>query len=90
MCMIFSLSIPETKQTMGMGQILQQRWHRLGHFCFLSPLSYVPSFSFLFLAKSALRVCLFEGEIWWIENFREEIGRNFFLEYVWLGGNEGK
>ena len=56
----------------------------------LSPLSYVPSFSFLFLAKSALRVCLFEGEIWWIENFREEIGRNFFLEYVWLGGNEGK
>ena len=37
-----------------------------------------------------LRVCLFGGEIGWMENFGEKIGRKTFLECVWLGGEEGK
>ena len=36
----------------------------------------------------ALRVCLFGGEIRWMENFREKMGRKIFLECVWLGGEE--
>ena len=30
-----------------------------------------------------LRVCLFGGEIGWMENFEEKIGRETFLECVW-------
>ena len=37
-----------------------------------------------------LRVCLFGGEIGWMENFEDKIGRETFLERVWLGGEEGK
>ena len=39
---------------------------------------------------SISRVCLFGGEIGWMENFEEKIGRETFLECVWLGGEEGK
>ena len=39
---------------------------------------------------SISRVCLFGGEIWWMENFEEKIGRETFLECVWLNGEEGK
>ena len=35
-------------------------------------------------------VYLFGGEIGWIENFREKIGRKFFLQCVWLGGEKKK
>ena len=35
-------------------------------------------------------VHLFGGEIGWIENFREKIGRKFFLQCVWLGGEKKK
>ena len=31
------------------------------------------------------RMCLFGGEIGWMENFREKMGRKTFLECVWLG-----
>lgn len=37
-----------------------------------------------------LRVCLFEREIRWMENFGEKIGRKTFLVYVWLGREEEK
>ena len=37
-----------------------------------------------------LRVCLFRGKIGWMENFGEKIGRKFFFECVWLGGEEEK
>ena len=36
------------------------------------------------------RVCLFGGEIGWMKNFKEKMGRKTFLECVWLGGEEGK
>ena len=39
---------------------------------------------------NALRVCLFGGEMEWIENFGKKMGRKTFLESVWLGGKEGK
>ena len=39
---------------------------------------------------SISRVCLFGGEIGWMENFGEKIGRETFLECVWLGEEEGK
>ena len=35
-------------------------------------------------------VCLFKGEIGWMENLGEKMGRKTFFEYVWLGGDEGK
>ena len=35
-----------------------------------------------------LRMCLFGGEIGWIENFREKMENKTFLECVWLGGKE--
>ena len=41
-------------------------------------------------SANALRVCLFGGEIEWIENFGKKMGRETFLESVWLGGEEGK
>lgn len=37
-----------------------------------------------------LGVCLFGGEIQWMENFGEKIGRKTFLVYVWLGREEEK
>ena len=37
-----------------------------------------------------LRVCLFGGEIGWMENFGEKMGRKTFLECIWLGGEERK
>ena len=36
------------------------------------------------------RVCLFVGEIGWMKNFGEKIGRKTFLECIWLGGEEEK
>ena len=39
---------------------------------------------------SSLRVCLFRGEIEWMENFREKMGIKTFLECVWLSGKKGK
>ena len=35
-------------------------------------------------------VCLFGGEIGWIENLREKMENENFFECVWLGGEEGK
>ena len=37
---------------------------------------------------NALRVCLFEGEIGWMENFQEKIGEKMGLCVVWLGGEK--
>ena len=37
-----------------------------------------------------VRVCLFESETEWIENFEEKIGRKAFWECIWLDGEEGK
>ena len=37
-----------------------------------------------------LWVCLFRGKIRWMEKFGEKIGRNFFLNCIWLGGEEEK
>ena len=34
-------------------------------------------------------MCLFRGEIEWMKNFIEKMGRKIFLECVWLGGKEG-
>ena len=34
------------------------------------------------------RVCLFGGEIGWMENFGKKMGRETFLECVWLGGED--
>ena len=42
------------------------------------------------LSYIELRVCLFGGEIGWIENFEKKIGRKTFLKCVWLGGEKGK
>ena len=42
------------------------------------------------LGVGSLRVCLFESEIGWIENFREKMGRKTFLECAYLGREEGK
>ena len=39
---------------------------------------------------ATLRVCLFGGEIGWMENFGKKMGRKTFLECVWLDGEEGK
>ena len=38
----------------------------------------------------SLRVCLFESEIGWMENFREKMRMKTFLVGVWLEGGEGK
>ena len=35
-------------------------------------------------------MCLFEGEIRWMKNFGEIIGRKTFLKCIWLGEKEGK
>ena len=40
--------------------------------------------------EKALRVCLFGCEIRRIENFEDKMEKFFFLECVWLGGNEEK
>ena len=38
-----------------------------------------------------LRVCLFEGEIRWMENFgKKKIGKKTFLKRVWLDGERRK
>ena len=37
-----------------------------------------------------MRVCLFEGEIGWKENFGEKMERKTFLVGVWLEGEERK
>ena len=37
-----------------------------------------------------LRVCLFEGETEWMENFEEKIEMKTFLKCVWLGWDERK
>ena len=42
------------------------------------------------LLLELLRVCLFRGEIGWIESFGEKIGRETFLDCVWLCEKEGK
>ena len=42
------------------------------------------------VSKQTLRVCLFEGEIRCMENLWKKIGSKTFLEYIWLGGDEGK
>ena len=42
------------------------------------------------LSYIELRVCLFGGEIGWIENFEKKIGRKTFLKCVWLGGKKEK
>ena len=34
-------------------------------------------------------MCLFGGEIGWMENFGEKMGRKTFLECVWLSVKEG-
>ena len=34
------------------------------------------------------RVCLFGGKIGWMENFGKKMGRETFLECVWLGGED--
>ena len=39
----------------------------------------------------ALRVCLFGGEIEWVENFGEKMGRKTFLSvFGWVGRKENK
>ena len=39
----------------------------------------------------SLRVCLFEGEIRWMKNFREKMGRKTFLTvFGWVGRKENK
>ena len=51
------------------------------------------NFSNEFVSKtiqSNFRVCLFGGEIRWMKNFGKKMRRKTFLEYVWLGGEEGK
>ena len=35
-------------------------------------------------------MCLFRGEIGWMENFEEKMGRKTFFVGVWLEGGEGK
>ena len=35
-----------------------------------------------FEGTNALRVCLFGGEIGWMKNFGEKMGRKTFLKYV--------
>ena len=35
-------------------------------------------------------MCLFGGEIEWMKDFGEKMGRKTFLKCVWLGGEEGK
>lgn len=46
---------------------------------------------YLTLAAYAFpRSCLFGGEIGKMKNFGEKMGRKFFLECVWLVGEEGK
>ena len=37
-----------------------------------------------------LRMCLFGGKIRWMENFKEKMRRENFLEGVWLRGREGE
>ena len=36
----------------------------------------------MFVKDECLRVCLFSGEIEWMENFEEKMGRKTFLECV--------
>ena len=43
-----------------------------------------------YVTYHTLRVCLFGGEIWWMENFGEKIGEKMGLCVVWLGGGERK
>ena len=43
-----------------------------------------------FEGTDAFRVCLFGGEIGWMKNFEEKMGRKTFLECVWLDGEEEK
>ena len=41
--------------------------------------------------KRTLRVCLFKGEIRWMENFEEKMGRKIFLSvFGWMGRKENK
>ena len=40
--------------------------------------------------STVLMMCLFGGEIGWMENFGEKMGRKTFLKCVWLDGEEGK
>ena len=35
-------------------------------------------------------LCLFGGEIGWMEIFEEKIKNKTFLKCVWLGGEKGK
>ena len=35
-------------------------------------------------------MCLFGGEIVWMENFGEKMGKKTLLECVWLDKEEGK
>lgn len=35
-------------------------------------------------------VSLLEGEIGWVRNIGEKIGRKIILKHVWLSGDEGK
>ena len=37
-----------------------------------------------------LRLCLFGGEIGWMENLGKKMGRKTFLNCVWLGRKDGK
>ena len=48
----------------------------------------VITFCMVILLEQSLRVCLFGDEIEWMENFGEKMGRNTFLECIWL--EEGK
>ena len=42
------------------------------------------------LGSGSLKMCLFESEIEWMENFREKMEMKTFLVGVWLEGEEGK
>ena len=42
-------------------------------------------------SRDTLRMCLFGGEIGWMENFEEKMGRKTFLSvFSWVGRNENK
>ena len=56
-------------------------------FYITSKQSYLCSIFFLFLI---LMLCLFGGEIGWMEIFEEKIRNKTFLKCVWLGGEKGK